>query len=38
MLKSSDHDSMSGEQFGTTSGMIIASGKSDIWPLTVPEN
>jgi hypothetical protein len=38
MLKSADHDSMSGEQVGTTSGMIITSGKSEIWPLAAPEN
>jgi hypothetical protein len=38
MLKSADHDSMSGEHVGTTSGLIITSGKSDIWPLAAPEN
>jgi hypothetical protein len=38
MLKSVDHDSMSGEQVGTTSGLMITSGKSDIWPLAAPEN
>jgi hypothetical protein len=38
MLKSADHDSMSGEHVGTTSGMIITSGKSEIWPLEAPEN
>jgi hypothetical protein len=38
MLKSADHDSMSGEHVGTTSGMIIASGKSEIWPLAAPKN
>jgi hypothetical protein len=38
MLKSADHDSMSGEHVGTTSRMIITSGKSDIWPLAAPEN
>jgi len=38
MLKSTDHDSMSGEQVGTTSGLIITSDKSDIWPLVAPEN
>jgi hypothetical protein len=38
MLKSTDHDSMSGEQVGTTCGLIITSGKSDIWPLAAPEN
>jgi hypothetical protein len=38
MLKSVDHDSMSGEHVGTTSGLIITSGKSVIWPLEAPEN
>jgi hypothetical protein len=38
MLKLADHDSMSGEQVGTTSGMIITSGKSEIWPLAAPGN
>jgi hypothetical protein len=38
MLNLADHDSMSGENVGTTSGMIITSGKSVIWPLTAPEN
>jgi hypothetical protein len=38
MLKSADHDSMSGEHVGTTSGLIITSGKSEIWPLAAPEN
>jgi hypothetical protein len=38
MLKSTDHDSMSGEHVGTTSGMIVTSGKSGIWPLTTPKN
>jgi hypothetical protein len=38
MLKSTDHDSMNGEQVGTTSGLIITSGKSEIWPLVAPEN
>jgi hypothetical protein len=38
MLKSADHDSMSGEHVGTASGLIITSGKSDIWPLAAPEN
>ena len=37
MLKSADHDSMSGEHVGTTSGLIITSGKSEIWPLATPE-
>jgi hypothetical protein len=38
MLKSVDHDSMSGEHVGTTSGLIVTSGKSVIWPLATPEN
>jgi hypothetical protein len=38
MLNLDDHDSMSGEHVGTTSGMIITSGKSVIWPLAAPEN
>jgi hypothetical protein len=38
MLKSTDHDSMSGEHVGTTSGLIVTSGKSGIWPLEAPEN
>ena len=38
MLKSVDHDSMSGEHVGTTSGKIVTSGKSRIWPLAAPEN
>ena len=29
---------MSGEHVGTTSGLIITSGKSGIWPLVAPEN
>jgi hypothetical protein len=29
---------MSGEKVGTTYGLIITSGKSDIWPLAAPEN
>ena len=33
-----DHDSMSGEHVGTTSGLIITSGKSVIWPLAASEN
>ena len=33
-----DHDSMSGERVGTTSGLIITSGNSGIWPLAAPEN
>jgi len=38
MLKSADHHSMSGEQVGTTFGMIISSGKSEICPLAAPRN
>jgi len=38
MLKSTDHDSISGEHVGTTSGLIVTSGKSMIWPLAAPEN
>jgi hypothetical protein len=38
MLKSAEHDSMSGEHVGTTSGLIVTSGKSGIWPLLAPEN
>jgi len=38
MLKLADHDSMSGEHVGTTSGMIVTSGKSGIWPLVAPKN
>jgi hypothetical protein len=38
MLNSTDHDSMSGEHVGTTSGMIFTSGKSRIWPLETHEN
>jgi hypothetical protein len=33
MLKLVDHDSMSGEHVGATSGLIITSGKSVIWSL-----
>jgi hypothetical protein len=29
---------MSGEHVGTTSGLIVTSGKSGIWPLEAPEN
>jgi hypothetical protein len=29
---------MSGEHVGTTSGLIITSGKSGIWPLAAPGN
>jgi hypothetical protein len=38
MLNLADHDSMSGEHVGTTSGLIFTSGKSRIWPLVAPEN
>jgi hypothetical protein len=38
MLKSIHHDSMSGEHVGTSSGLIVTSGKSGIWPLVAPEN
>jgi hypothetical protein len=38
MLKSVDHDSMSGEHVGNTSRLIVTSGKSDIWPLATPKN
>ena len=38
MLKSTDHHSMSGEYVGTTSGMIVTSGKSGIWPFAAPES
>jgi hypothetical protein len=38
MLKLVDHDSMSGEHVGTTSGLIIRSEKSVIWPMEAPEN
>jgi hypothetical protein len=38
MLKSTNYDSMSGEHVGTTSGLIVTSGKSRIWPLATPEN
>jgi hypothetical protein len=31
-------DSMSGEHVGTTSGLIVTSGKSGIRPLVAPEN
>jgi hypothetical protein len=37
MLNSADHDSMSGEHVGTTSGLIVTSGKSRIWPLEALE-
>jgi hypothetical protein len=29
---------MSGGQIGTAFGLIITSGKSEIWPLAAPEN
>jgi hypothetical protein len=38
MLKSADHESISGEHVGTTSGMIVTSGKLGIWPLAALEN
>jgi hypothetical protein len=38
MLKLVDHDSMSGENVGTTSWLIITSVKLEIWPLAAPEN
>jgi hypothetical protein len=38
MLKSTKPESMSGEHVGTTSRLIVTSGKSDIWPLATPEN
>ena len=38
MLKSVDHDSMSGEHVGTTSRLIVTCGKLGIWPLSTPEN
>ena len=38
MLKSVDHDSMSGEHVGSTSGLIITTGKLGIWPLAAHEN
>jgi len=36
--KSADHDSMSLEQVGTASELMITSGKSDIWTLAAPES
>ena len=33
-----DHDSMSGEQVGIAFGLMITSGKSEVWPLMAPEN
>jgi hypothetical protein len=38
ILNLADHESMSGEHVGTTSGLIITSGKSMIWPLEAPKN
>jgi len=38
MLKSTDHESMSGEHVGTTSGMIVRNRKSGIWPFAALEN
>jgi len=38
MLKLVDHDSMSGEHVGTTSGLNVTSGKLGIWPLVAPRN
>jgi hypothetical protein len=38
MLNSADHDSISGEPIGTTSVLVITSGKLGIWPLVAPEN
>ena len=38
LLNLVDHDSMSGEDVWTTSGLIVTSGKSVIWPLVAPEN
>ena len=38
MLNLVDHDSKSGEHVRTTSGIIITSGKSVIWPLVGPKN
>ena len=37
MLKLADHDSMSGENVGTTPRMIVTSGKSSIFPWESPE-
>jgi hypothetical protein len=37
MLKSTNHDSNSGEHVGTTSQMIVTSGKIGIWPLASPK-
>jgi hypothetical protein len=38
MLNLVDHDSMSGEHVGTTSRLIVTSGKLVIWPMAAPEN
>ena len=38
MLNLVDHDSISREHVGTTSRMIITSGKYVVWPLEAPEN
>ena len=38
MLNLANHDSMSGEHVGTTSGLIVTSGKVEICPLAAPEN
>ena len=38
MLNLADHDFMSGEHVGTTSRMIVTSGKLAIWSLATPEN
>ena len=38
LKKSADHDSMSGEQVGTTFGLMITSGNSEIWPLAALES
>ena len=38
MLNLADHDSMSGEHVGTTSGLIVTSRRLGIWPLAAPEN
>jgi hypothetical protein len=38
MLNLADHDCMSGEHVGTTSGLIVTSGTSRIWPLVALEN
>jgi hypothetical protein len=38
MLKSIGHDSMSGEHVGTTSALIVRSGRSQIWELEARKN